>query len=390
MKGLALWMLGSLLAGLALGALWLNGLTMTVVPLVFGLIVVGVGEAAQQLGARSLTARSFFWFAVLLVAASALGAMVSVGMVKFAPPNPSLGVLGEAPAVAPAAEWLSGLIPSNPIKAAAETAMAPLVLFSLIFGFAVARIESGLRTAMLTVVRALVDTMLVIVGWVLWLGPAGVLALAFLVGARAGAGAASALAFYILTVAAACLGATALAYVLAITVGRLSPLAFARGALPSQTVALSTQSSLASLPAMIEGAAGLEVEKPAASLVLPLAVSVFRAASVAANIAVAVYLAHLHGVALTPAILTIGVLVAAVISIAAVGLPAQVSFFTTIAPICLAMGVPVAALPILLAVETVPDIFRTVGNVTADLAVARIVSRRQQVAEARRPVRARP
>ena len=51
-------------------------------------------------------------------------------------------------------------------------------------------------------------------------------------------------------------------------------------------------------------------------------------------------------------------------------------FFTTTGPICLAMGVPVEALPLLLAVETVPDIFRTVGNVTADMGVARILDQR--------------
>ena len=52
------------------------------------------------------------------------------------------------------------------------------------------------------------------------------------------------------------------------------------------------------------------------------------------------------------------------------------TFFTTTGPICLAMGVPVEALPLLLAVETVPDIFRTVGNVTADMGVARILDQR--------------
>jgi Na+/H+-dicarboxylate symporter len=108
---------------------------------------------------------------------------------------------------------------------------------------------------------------------------------------------------------------------------------------------------------------------------LPLAVSVFRAASAAANIGVAIYLAHLHGIALGAAPLVLGALVAAVVSLAAVGLPAQVSFFATIGPVCLALGVPIGILPLLLAVETFPDIFRTVGNVTADLAVASIIGR---------------
>jgi len=67
-----------------------------------------------------------------------------------------------------------------------------------------------------------------------------------------------------------------------------------------------------------------------------------------------------------------------VVSLGAVSLPGQVSFFTSCVPICMALGVPLAALPLLLAVEAIPDIFRTVGNVTADVAVTAFVARRQQ------------
>ncbi len=83
----------------------------------------------------------------------------------------------------------------------------------------------------------------------------------------------------------------------------------------------------------------------------------------------------MNGVHLGPVQLVIGVAIAAIVSLAAVGLPSQITFFTTTGPICLAMGVPVEALPLLLAVETVPDIFRTVGNVTADMGVTRIIDR---------------
>ncbi len=377
------WLDAALAVAAPVGTLWLNALTMTVVPLVFGLIVTGVGEAATELGGRNTTGRAFLWFAVLLVGASAIGAATAAGLLSFAPPPPALdafGALGPPPTVAPAAEWLTGIIPTNPIKAAAETAMVPLVAFALLFGFGVSRIAPDLRLALLTVVRAVVETMLVIVGWVLLVAPIGVLALAFIVGARMGAGAAGTLAHYIFVVACAGVVTTLAAYVLAVFAGRLTPSAFARAALPSQTVALSTQSSLASLPAMIEAAAPLGVSKRDAGVVLPLAVSMFRASSVALNTAVALYLAYLHGVPLSLPVIALGVLVAAAVSIAAVGLPAQVSFFTTIAPICLAMGVPIAALPILLAVESIPDIFRTIGNVTADLAVTRVVGRDREAA----------
>jgi proton glutamate symport protein len=227
----------------------------------------------------------------------------------------------------------------------------------------------------------MVETLLVIVRWVLWLGPVGVGALAITVGLQLGAGAVGALLHYVVLVACACLTITALAYPVAVVFGRISPIRFARACLPAQVVAFSTQSSLASLPAMIEAAPALPVAEETARVVLPLAVSVFRAASAAANVAVTIYLAHFHGVALGPGELALVVLAAAVVSLAAVGLPAQVSFYATIAPICLAVGVPLVMLPLLLAVESLPDLFRTVGNVTADLAVTRIVGRPQRPAQ---------
>jgi len=202
-----------------------------------------------------------------------------------------------------------------------------------------------------------------------------VFALAFALGARAGAGAAGVLAQYIVIVASACLLIALLAYVVVALAGRMSPARFARAALPAQVVALSTQSSLATLPAMIEAAPALSVARTAAGIILPLAVSIFRAASAAANIAVALYLAAVYGITPGIGIVMLGALVAAVVSLAAVGLPAQVSFFATIGPVCLALGVPVELLPLLLAVETIPDLFRTVGNVTADLAVTRLAGR---------------
>jgi Na+/H+-dicarboxylate symporter len=67
------------------------------------------------------------------------------------------------------------------------------------------------------------------------------------------------------------------------------------------------------------------------------------------------------------------ILVAVAISIGSVGLPGQVSFIASVAPICAALGLPVEVLGILVAVEIIPDIFRTIGNVTADVAVTALV-----------------
>lgn len=397
MTALSFRILASLILGLAAGALlaaarpdlaqpvtavaqpigkaWLDALTMTVTPLVFGLVVLGVAKPATGGGAAG---RAFLWFAVLLTGACVTGVAVALGLLAVWPAAGGLAASagdGAAPQVAAAGDWLTGFIPTNPIKAAAETAVAPLVVFALLFGFACRHITPALKPGLLGVIEAIVEVMLVIVRWVLWLGPIGVGALALVVGARLGAGAFGALAHYIVVVSAACIAVFLLSYPTAVLVGRVAPLRFARAALGPQIVAFSTQSSLATMPAMVEAAPALGVREETAGVVLPLAVSIFRAASAAANVAVTVYLAQVHGVALGPVALVTIVAVGAVVSLAAVGLPAQVSFFATIAPVCLAAGVPIVLLPLLLAVESVPDLFRTLGNVTADLAVTRIVGR---------------
>lgn len=361
-----------------IGALWLDALTMTIVPLVFGLLVNGVAAATREATATRIGFRSMLWFAVLLTCACALSAIVSTLLLDAWPLSAQAAALREAMPPAPPpppGNWYDGIIPSNPIMAAAETAMVPLVVFALLFGFALSRIEQSLRDVVLRFTRAMVETMLVIVHWVLWLAPLGIAALAFVAGVNMGSEAAGALGQYVVIASAACLTATAMAYVAAIVAGGLSPLRFARAAIPAQAVALGTQSSLATLPVMIDSAPEIGVPPDAAGIVLPLAVSLFRAASAAANVAVAIYLAHLHGIELSIPMLIAGVLIAVPVSLAAVGVAAQVSFVATIAPICVALDIPIVALPLLMAVESIPDLFRTLGNVTADLAVARIVGR---------------
>lgn len=383
---------GALLAGkpegrlamtlaLPVGKLWLNALTMTVVPLVFSLLVSGIMGAAAQAKGGALASRSILWFAVLSIATALLSALVTTLAMQAVPSPQAAAALadwaGTGPILPASTQWLDGIVPTNVVKSAVDSAMVPLVVFAMLFGIAATRIEDDLSRQIERLFSAIAQIMLGIVGWVLWVAPLGVLALAIGVGVRLGGSAAGVLAHYVLIVVIACLASIVLSYAAAIVFGHLRLSVFAKAALPAQVIAVSTQSSLASLPAMVEASGPLGVDKTNAGVVLPLAVSLFRAASAAANVAVAVYLAHVHGVELGVGSLLLGAMVAAVVSVAAVGLPAQVSFFAVIAPVCLAMGVPVTLLPLLLAIETLPDIFRTLGNVTADLAVTRIVGRRR-------------
>jgi Na+/H+-dicarboxylate symporter len=359
------------------GGIWLDGLRMTIVPLVFSLLVVGVASAAGTAAAGGIAARALGLFALLLSASAIFAALALTGVLAAWPP-PAEAIAGLRAAAGASTEkvpefpsmgaWLRAFIPANPVEAAAAANMAPLVVFALLFGLAATRIRPDLQRGLLGFFEAVVETMLVLVQWVLWAAPIGVFALAIIVGAKAGFGAAGALLHYIVLLSGICIAVGLLAYLIALAAG-VRLFAFARAMAPAQVVAFSTQSSLASLPAMIAATNQLGLPERVSGVVLPLAVSLFRITSPAANLGVAIYCAHVYGVDLNLALLAAGVAVASMISLASVGLPGQITFFTTTGPICLIMGVPLDLLPILLAVETIPDIFRTVGNVTADVAV---------------------
>jgi Na+/H+-dicarboxylate symporter len=378
------WLETSIAIAEPIGKLWLDALRMTIVPLVFALLVTGIAGTATHASAGGLAARALLLFMAVLFGAALFGELSTSGFLALWPipaaaadaMRASVAAGGAAiPAAAPVSAWLAAIIPVNPIKAAAEGDMLPLVIFALIFGFAVTRIQQQRGKLLTDFFQAVVDAMLVIVHWVIWIAPIGVFALAFVVGARAGLAAAGALAHYIVLLVVIQVVLIILIYPLTVMATRLSTREFARAVAPAQAVATSTQSSLASLPAMIEASQQLRIAPHITALVLPMAVSVFRITGPAANIAVVLYSAALFGVELPFTQMVVGAAIAVVMSVAAVGLPGQVSFFTSIVPMCLVMGVPVGALPLLLAVETIPDIFRTIGNVTADVAVTAVMAR---------------
>jgi Na+/H+-dicarboxylate symporter len=221
--------------------------------------------------------------------------------------------------------------------------------------------------------------MVQIVRWVLWAAPVGVFALGLGVGLRAGVGAAGVIGHYIAAVVLAQVGIIILAFLAAVILGRVPLMLWLRALAPVQVTAFATQSSIACLPAMIEQSRDqLRVPDRVTGLVLPLAVSVFKLTSPVANLGVAIFVAQVYGLHPVPVQYLAAVVVALAVSVASVGLPGQVSFFMSTGPICLALGLPLDLLPILIAVEVIPDIFRTVGNVTGDMAVTAILARDAQ------------
>lgn len=368
-----------------IGGIWLDALRMTIVPLIVALLITGIAASAEAAKASRVAARAMIMFLVILFISSVLAATLIPLWFKLWPmPAESATALKNALTASPAklgevpgfGAFLRSMVPTNPIAAAANDAILPLILFTTVFAFALTRLPAEPRELLTNFFRAISDTMLVIINWVLWLAPLGVFALAYVVGARAGASAFGALLHYILLVSSIGLAILILAYPVGVIGGRVSLTAFARAVAPSQAVAISTQSSLASLPAMLRGAHKLGVPVAASGVILPLAVAVFRATGSGMNLAVSLYVAHWFGVPLGPAQIAVGIAAATLTTIGSVSLPGQISFVTSIAPICLAIGVPIEPLVLLVAVETIPDLFRTVGNVTMDVAVTTTIARR--------------
>ena len=367
------------------GRLWLNALQMTVVPLVAALVVLGVNTASDAAASGRTARQAMATFLILLAAAAAFVAVAAPLLLSLLPRDPAFveslrGATGAAAATTPPAslaDWFGAIIPSNALAAAAQNAMLPLVVFAMFFGFALTRIEPERRARLLDVVQTVCDVMIVIVRWVLWAAPLGVFALVLAVCARVGAGVLGALGWYILLQCALYIAITLMMYAVAVVAGHQSLRRFAVAILPAQTIAASTQSSLASLPAMIESArARLGYPLTVTSLVLPMAVSLFRITSPAQYIGVAAFIAWTYGIDLTATQLAAGAALAVVISMGSVGLPGQVSFMATNMPVAQSMGLPLEPLALLLALDTIPDVFATVGNVTADLAATSVVAAR--------------
>lgn len=377
--------LGASVAAIAqpIGKLWLNALQMTVVPLVGTLVVLGVSTARDAAASGRIARRAIVIFLVVLTFAATFAAIAAPAFLSLMPHSPALmealkGAGDVAAVDAPkAADWLTGIIPSNAIAAAAASAMLPLVVFSLFFGFALTRIEAHRHERLLELVHAIADVMIVIVRWVLAVAPLGVFALVLAVTAQAGVDTLRALGIYIAMLCVLYLIATAMLYPLVkLWTGR-SLTQFASSVFPAQAVAMSTQSSLASLPAMIEVAdRKLRIPLPTVSLVLPMAVSLFRLTSPIQYIGVAAFVAWAYGIDIGPLQWATAVLLAVVVSLGSVGLPGQVSFMATNMPVTQALGLPIEPLGLLLAVDTIPDVFATLGNVTADVSAAAMVDGR--------------
>ena len=370
-----------------LGTLWVNAIRMTVVPLVVSVLITGVasGIGSQSLG--KLGVRALVTFVTLLVAGGLIALAIAPPLLSRIPLTPDvIERLRESATTAASttvtavqqlptlAQRIIDTVPSNAIRAAADGAMLPLVVFTLLLALAIARLSPPLRASITGFFSGVSDAMLVIVGWVLAAAPIGVFALALSVAAKTGIQAAGALLYYIVVLSLVLLVVTAMLYIPVLVFGRIPLRKFAVAALPAQAVAVSSRSSLAALPAMLrETRDRLGLPPVATSFALPLAVSVLRMNVPPRWVVSAIFLGALYGVDVGLTALVWVLITAVLISFSVPGIPSASLFM--LAPVLVSLGLPAEGVGLLIAVDTIPDMFNTLANVTGHMASTTVIAR---------------
>src|SRR5947209_12667747 len=351
-----------------LGTLFLNLLSMVVIPLVATALfagIAGLGDLRRvgRLGVRTL---GFLWGTTL--AGIVIGFVVAALLLPLAPITPDQqaalrqtvaadsGAVGHAAEqIATGARFIVELIPSNPVGAAVDGNLLPLIVFITIFAVAAAALPDEKRHTLTDLADVATQALIRIVRWVLLLAPLGIFAIVAGAVAKFGLDLIKTMAVFILTVIAGLAVFIAVVYLPAVAVvGRLGARRYLRAIRASLLMAFSTTSSLTALPIMLEAAEGdLRLSPPVAHFVLPLGASIGRGGSALFQAVAVLFVARLYGIPLGlggtfqagAAVFLASLTVASVPSASIVSL----------VPAFAATGLPLSGLQLLLGFDRVPD-----------------------------------
>jgi len=370
-----------------LGTAWVTVLHAAVLPLVITHLLAAITSARGNGAVGSSGVRALLLFVAMLLGAGTVTLLVVPWLVRLYSVDPAvMASLARSVAVPDAARTaaggaailadpVSGFLPRNLFRAAAEGQVLPLLLFTALFGVAVTRLPPEQRDPLAVTFQGLAAAMLQLVRWVLVLTPLGVFSFIYAFALEAGTGAIGPLGVFVAIQCTLLLLCTGLLYPLSAWLGRTRALTFARAVAPAQVVAVSTRSSTASLPALIEGARlWLRLPPVAIGFLLPLANSVFKINRTVSSTAKLFFLAHVFGVPLGARTVAVFLLTVLLMSFGEVGVPGGGTAFKTL-PAYLAAGLPIEGIIILEAVDTIPDVFKTLLNVTGQMSAATLLSR---------------
>jgi Na+/H+-dicarboxylate symporter len=365
------------------GALWVAAIRMVVIPLVISLVIVGVSGVSKHQDLSRLGRRVFTVFVLTLGITAAVIATIAplcyrwlqIDAGAVADLRANAVATSSAPGQASLRDWLLSIVPSNPMRAAVDGAMLPLFMFSLAYGFAFRRVSRDSASAVLNLLDGIKHAALVVVSWVLAAAPIGVFALALGLGVRLGASAAGAIGYFLLVVCGLHVLVGLALYPITALLAGVSMRRFAFAAAPAQIVAVTTRTSSAALPALYQGANRLGISPEIAGFVLPLAISAFRLSSPVNWSVGAIFIARLYGIPLDALQIALIALASVVLNPASPAVPSGGLFVQ--APVYMAVGLPVEGLGILIAIDAIPDLFKTVLNVTGDMAALTLIAPRR-------------
>jgi proton glutamate symport protein len=368
------------------GDLWIAALLMTVLPLVITQVLAAITGGRGAGSVAALGVRAVLLFVVLLTAAGLFTLLLAPSIIaQYRTDTASIASLHAAtspPEAGPRTagtgsieKWIGSLIPRNIFEAAVHGDFLALLLFSVLFATAAARLPDEYRAPLASLFQGLAQAMLLCVRWILRVTPAGVFALTYVLALKAGGEAVGMLTVYVAIVCGLILLFTLLLYPVTAVLGRTTIRTFARAVAPAQLVAVSTRSSVAALPALVEGGRRhMRLPASSTSFVLPFSVSLFKVNRSISSLVKLFFLAHVYGIQLRPGAVAAFLATEMILSFGAAGIPLGGMSLKAL-PAYFAAGVPVEGVLILDAVETIPDIFKTLLNVTGDMSVATLLSR---------------
>ncbi|HET7707920.1 MAG TPA: cation:dicarboxylase symporter family transporter [Sphingomicrobium sp.] len=368
-------------AGLV-GDLWLSALKMTILPLVFALLATTFTRT-RSLGVGGRIARRTIIAVFLLYGLAILvGAAITPVMFGLAPISPAASAAlrsmggGVVATPLPLSEMVLSLVPTNIIAAMAGPSLLPVLLFALLFGAALTKVKNDdHRQPLVNGLSGLADAMFILVGWIIALAPFGIALLSVRTVHLYGADIVFGLAHYLALIVIGLLILTFVVYLIAIFILRLPPITFARALLPTQAVAFGTQSSLACLPLILKSCDDLGIRQATSAVSAPIAVTLMRMTAPLTHVVATAYAAAVYGIPFGIAAMVIAGLVGMLLEIGSAGIPSTATFVALRAPVFALFGIPLEIIAVFLVVETIPDMFKTLCNVTGDVTAVAWVDR---------------
>lgn len=380
-----------------IGTLFIRLLTLMILPLVFSSLFVGTASLGDvkrlgRIGAKTL----LFYLVTTLIAI-----LIGLGCVNVIKPGLSLkgevkerllsGTNATLPAEAvstvkgrPLGETLLDIVPANPVKAFLEVNLLQVIFLAILFGVAVTFLAKEKGEPLLRFFESLNEAVGAVIGIVMKMAPYAVFALIATLVGRFGSAILLPVLTYILTVAIGLVLHTLLVLPLSVQLfGGIGFLNFLRQMKEVILLSFTTSSSSASLPLTMEAVENrLHVPAYVSSFVLPLGATINQNGTALYQAVAAVFIAQIYGLPLTLAGQATIVLMATLASIGTAGVPSAGT--VTLTMILAAINVPLEGLALILAVDRLPDMLRTVGNVLGDAAAAVVVAKSERLREEKR------